>query len=83
MTPAGIVLALLCLLLAAGYILLGAVQMAAPRTVLPLYRLMLGRRRFERNRWRFEQLSVANWKMMGAAYVGFGLILLWALHGMF
>jgi hypothetical protein len=82
-TPAGVVLALLCLVMAAGYILLGAAQMAAPRTVLPVYRLLLGRRRFERNRWRFEQLSAANWKMMGAAYVGFGLILLWALHGMF
>jgi len=83
MTPFGLAVALLCLLLAAGYIVLGAFQMMAPKKVLPVYRLMLGRRRFERNAARFEQMSAANWKMIGAAYVVFGLILVWSLHEIF
>lgn len=80
MTHSGLILVLLCVALSAGYILLGAFHMAAPQKVLPVYRVMLGKRRFERNAWRFEQISPANWKMMGAAYIVFGLMLAWAIQ---
>lgn len=63
-----------------GYILLGAFHMASPRKVLPVYRAFLGRRRFERNAWRFEQISAGNWKMMGVAYILLGLMLAWAVE---
>jgi len=41
---------------------------------------VLGKRWFERNGWRFEQISAANWKMMGVAYILFGLMLAWSIE---
>jgi hypothetical protein len=78
-----ILLPFLILILAAAYILLGAVHLAAPTKVLPIYRFLLGRRRFEKNAFRFEQITPTNWKLIGAAYVLFGMILAWSLRGIF
>jgi hypothetical protein len=80
MTHTGLILILICVTLSTGYILLGAFHMASPRKVLPVYRTLLGRRRFERNAWRFEQISSANWKMMGVGYILFGILLAWAIE---
>ena len=76
-------LMLLCLVFAACYILLGIFHMAAPGKVLPFSRAVLGRKRYARKATRFEQVTLTNWKMMGAAYVVFGLIMVWALRGIF
>jgi len=74
---------LLCLLFAAGYILLGVFHMAMPGKAPLFYRTVMGRRLFARYADRFEQVSRTNWKMMGAAYVVFGLVMVWALRGGF
>ena len=74
---------LLCLLFAAGYILLGVFHMAVPGKAPGFYRAVMGRKLFARYAERFEQVSRANWKMMGAAYVIFGLVMVWALHGIY
>jgi len=80
MIHARLIVVLICVTLSAGYILLGAFHLASPKKVMPVYRAFLGRRRFDRNAWRFEQISVANWKMMGVAYILFGLMLAWAIE---
>jgi hypothetical protein len=74
---------LLCLLFAAGYILLGVFHMAVPGKAPAFYRAVMGRKLFARYAERFEQVSRVNWKMMGAAYVIFGLVMVWALHGIY
>jgi hypothetical protein len=80
MTHSGLILVLICITLSAGYILLGAFHMVSPQKVLPVYRVMLGKRRFERNARRFDEISPASWKMMGVAYILFGLMLAWAIE---
>jgi hypothetical protein len=74
---------ILILLLAAAYILLGTTHLAAPTKVLPFYRLLLGRRLYEKNAPRFEQVTPANWKLIGAAYILIGMVLVWSLHSRF
>lgn len=74
---------LVILILAAAYILLGAVHLAAPAKVLPIYRLLLGRRRFDQHSFRFEQITPTNWKVIGAAYIIFGMVLVWSLRAIF
>jgi hypothetical protein len=76
-------LSILILILAAAYILLGAFHLAAPAKVLPLYRLLLGRRLFAKNADRFHQVTPTNWKLMGAAYILFGMALVWSLRASF
>lgn len=75
--------ALILLLIAAAYILLGTFHLAAPSKVLPVYRLLLGRRLFAKNASRFEQVTRTNWKLMGAAYILFGMFLVWSLRASF
>ncbi|GGG80247.1 hypothetical protein [Edaphobacter dinghuensis] len=75
--------ALILLLIAAAYILLGTFHLAAPSKVLPVYRLLLGRRLFAKNASRFEQITRTNWKLMGAAYILFGMFLVWSLRSRF
>lgn len=74
---------LLILILAAAYILLGTIHLAAPNKVLPLYRRLIGRRLYEKNAPRFEQVTPTNWKIMGVAYILFGMALVWSLHSSF
>jgi len=74
---------LLCLAFAAGYILLGVFHMAVPGKAPGFYRRVLGAKLFARYAERFAQISKTNWKMMGAAYVVFGLVMVWALRGIF
>ncbi|WP_348268627.1 hypothetical protein P8936_05240 [Edaphobacter paludis] len=73
----------LILFIAAAYVLLGTIHLAAPTKVLPIYRFLLGRRLFTRNASRFEQITPTNWKLIGAAYVIFGMILVLSLHSTF
>lgn len=74
---------LILLLIAAAYILLGTFHLAAPGKVLPIYRLLLGRRLFAKNASRFEQITRTNWKLMGAAYILFGMLIVWSLRSSF
>ncbi len=74
---------LFLLLLAAAYILLGAAHLAAPARVLPFYRLLLGRRLFAKAASCFEQITPANWKFIGAAYILFGMAIAWSLRSAF
>ncbi len=74
---------LLILILAAAYILLGAAHLAAPTKVLPIYRLLLGRRLYEKNAPRFQQVTPINWKIIGTAYILFGMLLVWSLRASF
>jgi hypothetical protein len=73
-------LPLLILVLAAAYILLGTIHLAAPNKVLPIYRLLIGRRLFDKNSLRFQHVTPTNWKLIGAAYIIFGMILVCSLH---
>jgi hypothetical protein len=74
---------LIILVIAAAYIILGSIHLAAPTKVLPLYRFFLGRRLFAKNACRFEQITSTNWKLMGTAYIVFGMILVWSLRSIF
>lgn len=74
---------LLILILAAAYILLGATHLAAPTKVLPIYRTLLGRRLFTRFAANFDQMTSTNWKLIGTAYILFGMFLVWSLHSSF
>jgi hypothetical protein len=74
---------LLILIVAAAYIILGAIHLAVPTKVLPIYRRLLGRRLFARNASRFEQITPTNWKLIGAAYIVFGMILVLSLRSIF
>ncbi len=74
---------LLILVLAAAYIILGAIHLAAPTKVLPIYRRLLGRCLFEKTASRFEQITPANWKFIGAVYIVFGMIVVWSLRSVF
>ena len=74
--------ALILLLIAAAYIILGTFHLAAPTKVLPVYRFLLGRL-FTKNASRFEQITPTNWKFMGAAYILFGMLLVWTLRSSF
>jgi len=74
---------ILTLFIAAGYVLLGTIHLAAPTKVLPIYRFLLGRRLFAKNASRFEQITPTNWKFIGAAYVLFGMILVLSLRSSF
>jgi hypothetical protein len=74
---------LLILVIAAAYVLLGTIHLAAPTKVLPIYRFLLGRRLFTKNASRFEQITPTNWKFIGAAYVIFGMILVLSLRSSF
>lgn len=47
--------ALILLLIAAAYIVLGTLHLAAPGKVLPIYRFLLGRRLFAKNASRFDR----------------------------
>lgn len=76
-------LPILILILAAAYILLGATHLAAPTKVLPIYRTLLGRRLFSRYAANFQQISSTNWKLIGTAYILFGMALVWSLHSSF
>jgi hypothetical protein len=76
-------IALFLLILAAAYILLGAAHLAAPAKVLPLYRFLLGRRLFTKVTSYFEQITPANWKFIGAAYILFGMAIVWSLRSVF
>lgn len=75
--------ALILLLIAAAYIILGTFHLAAPGKVLPIYRFLLGRRLFSKNASRFEQITRTNWKLMGAAYILFGMLAVWSLRSSF
>ena len=75
--------ALILLLIAASYILLGTFHLAAPTKVRPIYRFLLGHRLFAKNASRFEQITPTNWKFIGGAYILFGMILVWSLHSSF
>jgi hypothetical protein len=75
--------ALILLLIAAAYIILGTFHLAAPTKVLPIYRVLLGRRLFTKNASRFEQITRTNWKLMGAAYILFGMLIVWTLRSSF
>lgn len=74
--------ALILLLIAAAYIILGTIHLAAPSKVLPIYRFLLGRL-FTKNAARFEQITPTNWKFIGAVYILFGMILVWSLRSSF
>ncbi len=74
---------ILTLFIAAAYVLLGTIHLAAPTKVLPIYRFLLGRRLFAKNASRFEQITPTNWKFIGAAYVLFGMILVLSLRSSF
>ena len=74
---------LLILILAAAYIVLGAIHLAAPTKVLPIYRGLLGRRLYTKTASRFEQITLANWKFIGAAYILFGMAIVWSLRSIF
>jgi hypothetical protein len=76
-------LSLLILALAAAYIIFGTIHLAAPAKVLPIYRLFIGRRLFEKNAPRFQQVTPTNWKIMGVGYIIFGMILVWSLRSNF
>jgi hypothetical protein len=75
--------ALILLLIAAAYIILGTFHLAAPGKVLPIYRFLLGRRRFAKYASRFEQVTRTNWKLMGAGYILFGMLIVWTLRSSF
>jgi hypothetical protein len=74
---------LILLFIAAAYVILGTIHLAAPTKVLPIYRVLLGRRLFTKNAARFEQITPTNWKFIGAAYVIFGMILVLSLRSSF
>ena len=63
------------LLIAAGYILLGAAHLAAPTRGLPIYRFLRGPRPYAKNALRFQQVTSTNWKLIGTAYILFGMVL--------
>ncbi|MEO6982888.1 MAG: hypothetical protein ABI072_07205 [Edaphobacter sp.] len=74
---------LLILIIAAAYIILGTIHLAAPTKVLPIYRRLLGRRLYTKNVSRFEQVTATNWKLMGVVYIVFGMILVLSLRSIF
>ena len=76
-------LPLLILIIAAAYIILGTIHLAAPTKVLPIYRRLLGRRLYTNNAHRFQQITSTNWKIMGVVYILFGMVLVWSLHSSF
>lgn len=74
---------ILILVIAAAYILLGAIHLAAPAKAHSIYRFLIGRRLYEKNAARFQQVTPTYWKLIGAIYILFGMALVWTLHTSF
>ena len=70
---------LFCFLCATGYIVFGILQMMSPTKALPVYRLFLGKIRFAKNEMRFRAVGARTWKILGACYVFFGMLVAWEL----
>ena len=68
-----------CFLCAAGYVLFGILQMVLPRRALPVYRFFLGARRFSKAEPVMLRLTPWHWRLIGAAYILFGMLVTWVL----
>ncbi len=70
---------LFCYACALGYVLFGILQMLWPMKALPVYRFFLGRTTFERYEARLRGFGRGFWKMVGAFYICFGMLVVWVL----
>ena len=73
---------LLILVIAAAYIVLGTIHLAAPTKVMPIYQLRLCRL-FRKISFRFDQITSSNWKIIGVVYILFGMFLVLSLRSSF
>ena len=53
--------------------------MAWPMKALPVYRWFLGKKRFAKSEERMRSMRPWVWKFVGACYVGFGMLVVWAV----
>jgi len=79
MNAATISIYLFCYLCSAGYIAFGIIQMIVPQRALPVYRFFLGKKTFSKNESRFNNISLRAWKILGAGYICFGMLVAWLL----
>ena len=70
---------LFCFACAGAYMLFGVLQMVAPARAIPVYRFFLGKKRFARHEGVFLAGTRRAWKLMGAGYIFFGLLVTYAL----
>ena len=70
---------LLCFLVAAAYVVFGILHMMLPRKALTIYRVFLGRRRYEKAAENLTRMSQRSWKLLGAFYITSGLAFVWIL----
>jgi hypothetical protein len=67
-----------CFALGAAYIALGIAQMVVPMHAIKVYRYFIGTRRYSALREQWPGVRRMTNKIIGAGYICFGLLLIWA-----